>query len=67
VLFADEPTGNLDGATGDRIVALLDELNASEGATIILVTHDAALARHARRRIRLKDGRIVEDVPVIPA
>lgn len=66
VLFADEPTGNLDGATGDRIIALLDELNASEGATIVLVTHDAALARHARRQIRLRDGQIVEDTPVRP-
>ena len=61
VLFADEPTGNLDGASGERIVALLDELNASEGTTIILVTHDLGLAQHARRLIRLKDGAVVED------
>jgi putative ABC transport system ATP-binding protein len=67
VLFADEPTGNLDGATGDRIVALLDDLNASEGATIVLVTHDVALARHAQRRIGLRDGQVVEDVPVAGA
>jgi putative ABC transport system ATP-binding protein len=67
VLFADEPTGNLDGATGDRIVALLDDLNASEGATIVLVTHDVALARHAQRRIGLRDGQVVEDVRVAGA
>ena len=61
VLFADEPTGNLDGATGEKIVALLEELNAAEGTTIVLVTHDMALAQHARRMVRLKDGVVVED------
>lgn len=61
ILFADEPTGNLDGATGARIVGLLDELNATEGATIVLVTHDLDLARHARRIIRLQDGAVAED------
>jgi putative ABC transport system ATP-binding protein len=66
VLFADEPTGNLDGASGERIVALLDELNASEGTTIILVTHDLGLAQHARRLIRLRDGAVVEDTAAAP-
>jgi putative ABC transport system ATP-binding protein len=61
VLFADEPTGNLDGATGDRIVALLEALNRDEGTTIVLVTHDAALAERTQRVIRLRDGDLVED------
>ena len=61
VLFADEPTGNLDTATGDRIIGLLEELNREAGTTIVLVTHDAALAAHARRVIRLSDGAVVED------
>jgi putative ABC transport system ATP-binding protein len=61
ILFADEPTGNLDGATGERIVALLEELNRAEGTTVILVTHDLALAHRAGRIIRLRDGAIVSD------
>lgn len=61
ILFADEPTGNLDGATGARIVELLDELNRESGATVVIVTHDLALAEHAQRIIRLKDGVVVED------
>ena len=63
ILFADEPTGNLDGATGERIVALLDALNRESGATVIIVTHDLTLAEHAQRVIRLKDGVVVEDRP----
>jgi putative ABC transport system ATP-binding protein len=61
ILFADEPTGNLDGATGARIVALLDQLNRESGATIVIVTHDLTLAEHAQRIIRLRDGVVVED------
>ena len=61
ILFADEPTGNLDGATGARIVELLESLNQSSGSTIVLVTHDMALAERAGRLIRLKDGAVVED------
>jgi putative ABC transport system ATP-binding protein len=61
VLFADEPTGNLDGTTGQRIVELLEELNAAERTTVVLVTHDLALAGRANRIIRLSDGAIVED------
>ena len=61
ILFADEPTGNLDGATGERIVALLEALNRSSGSTVVLVTHDTALAERTSRVIRLKDGDIVED------
>ncbi|MGQ0538108.1 MAG: ABC transporter ATP-binding protein [Gemmatimonadaceae bacterium] len=61
ILFADEPTGNLDGATGERIVTLLEELNREAGSTIVLVTHDLALAQRAGRLIRLRDGVVVED------
>ena len=61
ILFADEPTGNLDGATGARIVELLDELNRESGATVVIVTHDLELAGHAQRIIRLADGVVVED------
>lgn len=61
ILFADEPTGNLDGTTGERIVALLEELNSEAGSTIVLVTHDVSLAERARRLIRLRDGVVVED------
>ena len=61
ILFADEPTGNLDGETGARIVELLEELNRESGSTIIIVTHDITLAQRAGRMIRLKDGVVVED------
>ncbi|CAN5711881.1 hypothetical protein BH23GEM5_BH23GEM5_12740 [soil metagenome] len=61
ILFADEPTGNLDAATGERIMGLLIELNRERGTTLVLVTHDAALAGRARRTIRLADGRVVSD------
>jgi putative ABC transport system ATP-binding protein len=61
VLFADEPTGNLDQATGLRIVELLEELNRDAGTTVVIVTHDMGLASHARRIIRLSDGLVVED------
>ncbi len=61
ILFADEPTGNLDGATGARIVALLDQLNRESGATVVIVTHDLTLAEHAQRVIRLRDGVVIED------
>jgi putative ABC transport system ATP-binding protein len=61
VLFADEPTGNLDQTTGLRIVELLEELNRDAGTTVVIVTHDTELASHARRIIRLSDGLVVED------
>jgi len=61
ILFADEPTGNLDAASGERIVELLEELNHESGSTVVIVTHDAALASRARRQIRLADGVVVED------
>ena len=61
VLFADEPTGNLDGATGERIVELLEQLNREDGTTIVLVTHDPVLATRLGRVIRLADGLVIED------
>jgi putative ABC transport system ATP-binding protein len=61
ILFADEPTGNLDAGTGARIVELLESLNRESGSTVVLVTHDLALASRAERVIRLADGVVVED------
>jgi putative ABC transport system ATP-binding protein len=61
VLFADEPTGNLDAATGERIMDLLFGLNAETGTTLVLVTHDKALASRCGRVIKLDAGRIIED------
>jgi len=61
IILADEPTGNLDSATGEEIMAILDDLHQA-GHTIILVTHEADIARHAHRIIRLKDGRIESDL-----
>jgi len=61
ILFADEPTGNLDATTGHTIIDLMVDLNAEYGTTLLLVTHDPELAARARRTIRLRDGRIVED------
>ena len=59
ILFADEPTGNLDSRNGSHVLELLWELNKTEGTTLILVTHDESLAARADRRILLSDGRIV--------
>jgi putative ABC transport system ATP-binding protein len=61
ILFADEPTGNLDANTGARVFELLESLNSDSGSTIVLVTHDLNLAQRARRTIRLSDGEIVAD------
>ena len=61
LLFADEPTGNLDSDTGAHIVELLENLNRESGTTIILVTHDLTLAHRAQRIIRLADGAVVSD------
>jgi putative ABC transport system ATP-binding protein len=58
ILFADEPTGNLDAATGQHIIELLFELNELAGTTLVLVTHDNALARRCQRQLLLQDGRL---------
>ena len=63
ILLADEPTGNLDSKTGNEIMALFEELSR-KGNTIIVVTHEEDIARHARRIIRLHDGLISSDEPV---
>lgn len=60
LLFADEPTGNLDSKSGKEIIALFERLNA-EGVTIIMVSHDPAIAERARRTLVLRDGELVED------
>lgn len=59
ILFADEPTGNLDSATGARVIELLFDLNRERGTTLILVTHDASLAQRCERRLVLDAGRLV--------
>ena len=65
VLLADEPTGNLDSATSQEIIDLLRRLSRTEGLSIVLVTHDAAIAGGADRVVRMSDGRVVEDSRVL--
>ena len=61
VVFADEPTGNLDSTMSNEIMALLKSLNAKRGITIVMVTHEEDIAAYAKRRVRFLDGRIVSD------
>jgi putative ABC transport system ATP-binding protein len=58
LLFADEPTGNLDSATGEQVIELLFEMNRERGTTLVLVTHDADLAKRCDRRIHISAGSI---------
>jgi putative ABC transport system ATP-binding protein len=60
ILFADEPTGNLDAETSEKVIAIMLELNRSAGTALVLVTHDAEVARLSERTIRLRNGRMVE-------
>jgi putative ABC transport system ATP-binding protein len=66
LLLADEPTGNLDGATGDLVIDCLFEHQARQGTTLLLITHDASVAERCERQIHLLDGRIVEDRRTAP-
>ena len=63
ILLADEPTGNLDSTTSEEILGLFGKLHA-DGQTIIMVTHESDVARHAKRIIRMKDGKVQSDLPV---
>jgi putative ABC transport system ATP-binding protein len=63
VLLADEPTGNLDTATGESVLALLEDLNVNSGVAVVLVTHDREIAARAHCQIRMRDGVIVDEVP----
>ena len=65
VLLADEPTGNLDRANGERVAEVFQELS-TQGQTIVMVTHDLALANRARRLVRMEDGHVIEDKSLVP-
>jgi putative ABC transport system ATP-binding protein len=65
IILADEPTGNLDSKSGAEIMSIFQELNERNGITVVFVTHEPDIAEHTKRIIRLMDGRIVEDAPVL--
>ncbi len=67
VLFADEPTGNLDSRTSEEILALFQQLNQTDGITLIMVTHDPGVAEYAQRTIRIRDGLIESDASSLRA
>ena len=62
IVLADEPTGNLDSASGKDIIGMFEEL-WSKGHTLVLITHDAAIARRTRRVVHVQDGTVLEDAP----
>lgn len=62
IIFADEPTGNLDSETSRQVMEFFSQLNRDEGITLVVVTHEPDIAAYARRRIRFQDGRVIEDV-----
>ena len=64
ILLADEPTGNLDTRTGEEILQLFEDLHA-RGNTLLVVTHEEQVARHSRRIIRVRDGLVASDEPVL--
>ena len=66
MLFVDEPTGNLDAASGARVADLLFDLNHASGTTLLLVTHEPDIAAHASRIIEMRDGRIRSDARQAP-
>ena len=66
LLLADEPTGNLDGATGQQIIDLMFDLHGSQGSTLVLITHDTKLASLCQRQIRIEDGRFQDMAPLEP-
>jgi putative ABC transport system ATP-binding protein len=66
VLLADEPTGNLNTSTSEELMRLLARLNTERGLTIVLITHDPAIARSASRVVRMEDGRLVNGKPGVP-
>ncbi len=65
IILADEPTGNLDSKSGAEVMAILQQLNRERGITVVFVTHDPGIAAHTRRIVRLHDGLIVGDEPVL--
>lgn len=65
IILADEPTGNLDSKSGAEVMAILQQLNRERGITVVFVTHDPEIAAHTRRIVRLHDGLIVGDEPVL--
>jgi putative ABC transport system ATP-binding protein len=66
VILADEPTGNLDSTTADEIMRVLADLCASEGVTLVVVTHSEDVAKRAARRLRMRDGRLIDDQVYMP-
>ena len=66
ILFADEPTGNLDAETSEKVVKLIFDLNREAGTTLVLVTHDLEMASRTQRIIKLKGGLVVSDEQTVP-